>query len=513
MMDKDKAIGPEVQSEVFFMGYPSVYPTGVTIYDPERAWSGYTIFQAPGVGALLIDMSGREVQLWQGLQGFPNKLLPGGQVFGSSGEREPRFGAQDQVDLVQVDWDGHVVWRFERLELVEDDGAAPRWLARQHHDFQRQGNPVGYYAPGQEPLTERGTTLILAHENVSNPAISERPLLDDKIIEVDWEGNIIWQWRPHEHFEELGFDAAAREALRRDPNVRAAAAGPLGAASPQAEGYGDWLHINSLSALGPNRWYDAGDQRFHPDNLIWDAREANIIAIVDKRSGKIVWKLGPRYDGSEAERNLGWIIGQHHAHLIPKGLPGEGNLLVFDNGGWAGYGAPHPSAPNGLKTALRDHSRVLEIDPITREIRWQYTPKEAGFVVPLDAARFYSPFISSAQRLANGNTLITEGSGGRIFEVTRDHQLVWEYISPYWRKPPLALNLIYRAYRAPYEWVPQLPRPRESAIARLDVKTFRVPGAAALGRERVVKVAGTGNADGELCVAAPGLPVPLSAGG
>jgi hypothetical protein len=52
-----------------------------------------------------------------------------------------------------------------------------------------------------------------------------------------------------------------------------------------------------------------------------------------------------------------------------------------------------------LKTALRDYSRVLEINPVTLEIVWQYTPKEAGFVVPLDAARFYSPFISSAQRL------------------------------------------------------------------------------------------------------------------
>ena len=55
--------------------------------------------------------------------------------------------------------------------------------------------------------------------------------------------------------------------------------------------------------------------------------------------------------------------------------------------------------------------------------------------MPLDASRFYSPFISSAQRLPNGNTLVTEGSDGRIFEVTRDHELVWEYISPYWGKP------------------------------------------------------------------------------
>jgi hypothetical protein len=496
------------------MGYPSVYPTGVTVYDPERAYGGYTLFQAPGQGALLIDMSGREVQLWQGLQGFPNKLLPGGQVFGSTGERDVRYGAQDQLDLVQVDWDGNVVWRFDRLEHVTDPGSAPRWLARQHHDYQREGNPVGYYVPGQMPLVDRGNTLILVHENVTAAGISDRPLLDDKVIEVDWQGHIVWQWRPFEHFEELGFDADARAVLRENPNLRAAGAGALGHDAP-SEGFGDWLHINSLSRVGPNRWYERGDERFHPDNLIWDAREANIIAITDRRTGKIAWRLGPRYDGSERERALGWIIGQHHAHIIPRGLPGEGNLLVFDNGGWAGYGAPNPGAPHGLKTAQRDYSRVLEIDPTTLEIQWQYTPKEAGFVVPLDAARFYSPFISSAQRLPNGNTLITEGSDGRIFEVTREHQTVWEYISPYWRKPPLNLNLVYRAYRYPYDWVPQLERPREHAIERLDVRAFRVPGAAPLGRERSVPLRGverTRDADGALCVTAD-APVPLSAGG
>jgi hypothetical protein len=415
---------------------------------------------------------------------------------------------------VQVDFDGKVVWRFDQLEQIADPGEKARWFARQHHDFQREGSPVGYYAPEQAPLTDRGNTLILVHENVNNPAISPRPLLDDRIVEVNFQGEIVWQWRPHEHFEELGFDLAAKAALSRNPNLRASGAGALGGAS--AEGVGDWLHINSLSVLGPNRWYDAGDARFHPDNLIWDAREANIIAIVDKRSGKIVWRLGPRYDGNAAERKLGWIIGQHHAHLIPRGLPGAGNLLVFDNGGWAGYGEPNPSAPDGLKTAQRDYSRVLEIDPLTLEIKWQYTPREAGFVVPLDAARFYSPFISSAQRLPNGNTLITEGSDGRILEVTADHQIVWEYISPYWRPGALHLNLVYRAYRAPYDWVPQLSAPRERAIERLDVKTFRVPGAAAIGRERVVAVVGKDAtlAEGALCVASDDeAPPVLSAGG
>jgi hypothetical protein len=351
--------------------------------------------------------------------------------------------------------------------------------------------------------------LILVHENVRNEKISDKPLLDDRIVEVDWRGEIVWQWRPHEHFDELGFDADAKQALARDPNLRALSP------TPAADSVGDWLHINSLSVLGPNRHYAAGDARFHPDNLIWDAREANIIAIVDKHSGNIVWKLGPRYDGSDVERKLGWIIGQHHAHLIPQGLPGAGNLLVFDNGGWAGYGAPNPGAPNGLKTAQRDYSRVLEIDPVSLEIVWQYTPHEAGFVVPLDAARFYSPFISSAQRLPNGNTLITEGSDGRIFEVTRDHQVVWEFISPYWRKAPLHLNMVYRAYRAPYEWVPQLERPKERSIARLDVTTFRVPGAAGSGRGREVGIRGfeAVDAEGALCVSTEDeRPPRLSAG-
>ena len=71
------------------MGHPTIYPTGVTLYDPAKAWSGYTIFPAADLGALLIDMNGEEVQLWKGLQGFPNKLLPDGQVFGSTGLRHP----------------------------------------------------------------------------------------------------------------------------------------------------------------------------------------------------------------------------------------------------------------------------------------------------------------------------------------------------------------------------------------------------------------------------------------
>lgn len=82
------------------MGHPTIYPTGATVYQPEKASSGYTIYQAADLGALLIDMNGKEVHLWKGLRGFPNKLLPGGYVLGSTAERDPKYGFQDEVGLV-----------------------------------------------------------------------------------------------------------------------------------------------------------------------------------------------------------------------------------------------------------------------------------------------------------------------------------------------------------------------------------------------------------------------------
>lgn len=449
------------------MGHPSIYPSGTTIFNSKKAYSGYTIFQAKGKGAMLIDMNGKEVHLWKDLDGFPNKILPGGYVMGSLGERSGKYGMQDQLDLVQVDWDGNVVWSFDKWEFIEDPEKTPRWMARQHHDYQREGSSTGYYSPEQTPNAKGGKTLILSHKNVYNHRISDKNLLDDVILEVDWDGNILWQWHFNEHFDELGFDQAARNVLFRDPNMRTAGGG-----------MGDWLHINSLSYLGENPFYDAGDERFHPDNVIWDAREANIIGITSRKTGQIVWQIGPDYS-TPTLKHLGWIIGQHHAHMIPKGLPGAGNILVFDNGGWAGYGLPNPSSAFGIKNAWRDSSRILEINPVTLEIVWKYTAQEDGFGVPMDASRFYSPYISSAQRLPNGNTLITQGSDGRLLEVTAEHEIVWEYISPYWKETPVRTNMVYRAYRVPYSWVPQLETPQEIDILPLDVTKFRLPNAAA----------------------------------
>ena len=438
------------------MGTPSVHPMGTIIYKPEKCYNGYTLFQANEHGATLIDMNGGVVNHWHNLEGFPNKLLSNGDVFGCRGQRNSTYGWQDYKDLVQVDWNGRVRWEFKKNQYIEDPDHAPEWMARQHHDYQREGNPVGYYVPGMDAKTEGGNTLILTHTDVVVPEISLHKLISDRMIEVDWEGNIVWEWCIHDHFDELGFDEAAKNAIARNPNL-------------VKNGLGDWMHINCMSVLGPNKWYDAGDERFHPDNIIFDGRQTNIIAILDKKTGKLVWKLGPDYTTGKAAE-IGQIIGQHHAHMIPQGLPGAGNILIYDNGGWAGYGAPNPVS--------------------TLEIVWQCRPMDLGYMQPFIADHFYSCYISSAQRLPNGNTLITQGEDGRLLEITPEHEIVWEYISPYFGEH-ITTNMVYRAYRYPYEYVPQVEKPEEVAIAPVDNTDFRLPGAKSKEFRRFTTVEGT----------------------
>ena len=461
----------------------NVFPTGVTKYDPEKAWSGYTLMQVVGVGAVLIDMNGNVVRTWDQFQGFPNKLLPNGGLMGSLGMRPKEYGYQDMADVTQIDWDGNVVWSFNRKEEIQD-GDKKYWLARQHHDYQREGNPVGYYVPGMDCRTDGGNTLILCHEDKYKKMISDKRLLDDSFVEVDWEGNILWHWCVSDHFNELELDEMAKNVLFRTPNFH-----------PNGPGQSDWMHINSMSVLGPNKWYDAGDERFHPDNIIWDARESNILAITSKKTGKIVWKIGPDFTRTKELRAIGQIIGQHHVHMIPKGLPGEGNILIFDNGGWAGYGAPSRTSKDGTKCDIRDHSRVIELDPVTLKVVWQFDGSVWGGMMGITSMpKFYSPLVSSAQRLPNGNTLIDEGCSCRLFEVTPDKKVVWEYIAPFKNDSPF----LYRAYRYPYDYVPQLPRPAETPVIPMDNRDFRLPGAAEGFIQNRVSVAGTWGFEGKM---------------
>ena len=429
----------------------SVYPTGTTIYDPDKSWNGFTVLSPLATQAVLvIDMNGNVVKRWDDFNnsaGGPARVLPGGHVVAASGARPPH---QESLELIQRDFNGNVSWRFSRNEEIKTREGTTIWSARQHHDWQRESFPAGYYSPESKPAIEGGNTLILTHTDRVQPKVADRPLEDDRLIEVSWKGEIVWEWVASDHIDELGFAPDARTAIKAAAGFNA------------ARNSFDWLHINSATYLGPNQWFDKGDKRFAPNNVIISSREASLLAIVG-RDGSIVWRLGPDFSASKELRAIRQIIGQHHAHLIPKGLPGAGNLLVFDNGGSSGYGFANPIAPDGRGAFARATSRVLEINPVTLELVWSYANP-----------RFFSTNISGAQRLPNGNTLITAGAGGRMFEVTREGAIVWEYMFPLFSGPN-ASNAVYRSYRIPYDWIPQLTVPTQRRVTPPALSEFRLP--------------------------------------
>jgi len=426
---------------------PTVYPTGTTIYDPDETWNGFTVLSPLGVRAVIvIDMNGRVVKRWDGfdlVSGGPARVLPGGIVIAPKGDAMPQH--LEATVLMAEDFAGEELWGFDRAEQFERDGKLA-WSGRQHHDWQLSTFPGGTYSPQFTPGLAGAMRLLLTHSAHSDPAIADVTLDDDKLIELDPQGRVTWQWRVGDHIDDFGFTPAARVAIRRNG---------------KRAGY-DWFHMNSAAYLGPNKWFEAGDKRFDPGNVLISSRSASLIAIV-ARDGKIVWQLGPDSTTSPAATAIGQVIGQHDVTMIPPGLPGAGHLLLFDNGGASGYGDPSPISPTGDSIYQRAGSRVLEIDPVSMKLAWSYS-----------APNFYSFNISSAQRLPNGDTLIAEGTTGRVFEVTGDKRIVWEYVAAP-GDGPRASNAIYRAYRIPYSWLPQVPKPHETPVAKPNLSSFHVP--------------------------------------
>jgi len=400
----------------------TIYPTGTTIYKPEKCFNGYTLYPSskPDVGALLIDMNGNVVKQWKDYKGFMVNLLPGGRILGGKvGRATSAFNhSVGADDVVQQDFDGNVEWTFGRADEIEVDGKK-HWSARQNHDLVREGCPVAYYVPGMEPLVDGGKTMMLSYRSGHWPEVTRDYLpRATRMIEVTWGGDIVWDWMPAEQFEQFGHSPAATD--------------------------------------------DRG----------------TMLYIISHETGEIVWKIGPDYTHDPKLVEMGVLVGPHHAHVIPRGLPGEGNVLVYDNGGAGGFGDPNPGAPEGVWNALRDHSRVLEINPVTLDVVWEFTAETAGFpVMGEDLSRFYSRYKSAAQRLPNGNTLITESHCGRIFEVTVDGEIVWEYTNPHnlATREGLFFSDVFRGYRYPYEWVPQLDAPRERAVIPPPNGEFRIP--------------------------------------
>ena len=434
---------------------PSVYPTGVTRYDPALAYNCYVLFDGRDGRTHLIDMDGNEVHTWPHV-GFPSQMLSPAVTGGRRGDilvqlydTPPQFGPPvfddifRNVEIGELDWSGHVVWKWGRHD-------APGGAARENHDWAR---------------LENGDTLILSTLDHSAPRFAGDRVHDQAIYAIAPAGKVIWTWRAADHLAEFGFSKAALNLIYRHSSI--------------GGGAGGFLTINSMKTLGPNRWYEAGDKRFNPNNILIGSREASFLAIIDRTTGRIVWRVGPYYPSAtktlshfifnrKIPRPLDRLSGQHDPNMIAGGLPGAGDLLVLDNEGAAGY----PPAP----MSMYHGSRVLEINPVTKNVVWQYTGEDSDH----DVWTFDTSFIGSVRRLPNGNTLINEGMNGRFIQVTSKGKIVWEYINPHFARGSeggrlVLTNWTYRAQPVPYDWAPESTPHEQDAVTPPSNADFHIP--------------------------------------
>jgi hypothetical protein len=217
-------------------------------------------------------------------------------------------------------------------------------------------------------LLPSGEIVVLTREAHAIPRIAAGPLfLEDYVSVLGPGGEERARISLLEALEQGEGFAALLESLRVHPRT-------------------DLLHANSIQVLGGEfadraPWLRRG-------NVLTSFREPHMLAVLDPQAARIVkaWTGDFRF--------------QHDPRVLPSGT-----LLLFDNG----------TAQTG--------SRIVERDLVTDEEIWSYRAEP-----PLS---FFSEFCGTAQRLPNGNTLVTESTRGRAFELTRDGEIVWEWHSPH----------------------------------------------------------------------------------
>ncbi len=304
-----------------------------------------------------------------------------------------------------------------------------------HRWHSPEGINYGYLLPNGHLLLRTGSPQAGASATMGASAAG--------ILELDWESNVVWECRLpmlHHDFERLPngntlvllwepisaeLTSEVRGGFRTDDDPEQMLGDVVQEVTPDGVvvyQWNSWEHLDvredAICPLEGRREYTHQNSLnvTTDGDLLVSYRQTSTVGIVDKDSGDFRWKWGP-----------GQISHQHNPTYLDNG-----NVLLFDNG-------PHR---HGVS-----YSRIIEVDPETREVKWEYLGDP-----PIS---FFSYHISGTERLPNGNTLICEGAPGRIFEVTSGKEIVWEYVNPFLvenaaevgTSPSIYPNALFRAHR------------------------------------------------------------------
>jgi len=446
---------------------PGATKTELLYWDKTKAYNGYTLYASSG-RTYMIDMEGNVVGTWEG--GNDPRLLPDGNILDSAG------GGAGGAGWKEMDWDGKIVWAY----YEKRPGYFP------HHDYEKIYNPK----------LKQETFMYIANKSVTQDeaiALGADPKTGpysggqmDTLIEVDLQGNIIWEWRFIDHLVQ-DLDPTKANYVGQGKTL-ADYPGRLNINLPGRPLRQDWLHCNSMdynpdldqvvtnTVQGEFYVIDHGNT-FVPGDL-----KASM-ALAAGSKGDFLYRFGDpaRYNqGKPPSVLLDWtasttgnkqIGGSHNIQWIQKGLPGAGHFLIFNNGQYlfermpqsyvfeinpyldkdkkdTGHYVNPPDAGYYTWSTPDDRDTHKQPKLMSNQIVGMYYSKTTTF--------FLSQIGSSAQRLPNGNTLICADTSGHFFEVTSTGKVVWDYINPVFGNygplevvPDLIpmINSVFRCYR------------------------------------------------------------------
>ena len=385
---------------------------GLLTNDPGAA-AGYTLFAVRDVQkAYLIDTLGRVAHTWNIKDNLPRRSIHHARLLDNG---NLMIMANTPRGLVEVDPRGNVVWQYDSRGL--------------HHDFLKMPN-------GNMLLLAVGVkTREEAIAAGANPEFVHKDGIEyDYLLEVRPTGasggEVVWEWSVWDHLiqdfdpSKPNYGIVAEHPELIDINF------PMESRSKgNPNPLWDWTHINAI------------DYNPELDQIMLSPRHYSELWIIDHSptteearghtggnsgmGGDLLYRWGnPRAygQGDAGDQRLFW---QHQTHWIPPGLPGAGNILAFNNGHeFPGYERPYSSIDEIIPPA--DGYRYRRADDAA------YPPAKPAWTYASEPpADFYAAFMSGAQRLPNGNTLIADATAGTIFQVTPDGKMAWKYIVPW----------------------------------------------------------------------------------
>lgn len=408
----------------------------------STSFNGYTFFAPLAyINTYLIDNEGRLVHYWEGNHrpALAAYLLENGNLLRTAYIGNLAFPSGGSGGLIQeYDWDGNLIWEYEYSTIEYN----------QHHDVERLPN---------------GNTLIIAWELKDlnecieagrNPALmSQNKLWPDHIIEVEktgaTTGNIVWEWHVWDHLiqdfdpTKSNYGVVSEHPELIDINYVSNLPHPLAA---------DWNHIN---AVDYNEVLDQIILSIHHFGEVWIIDHSTTTQEAAGHTGgnsgiggDLIYRWGNPQTYKRGNAGDQKLFGHHDAHWIKEGLPGENNILVFNNG---------RNRPGGDYSTIDEFTTPVDQNgnyPLNEDST--YDPDDFVWTYadtnPFD---FFAPSVSGSQRLPNGNTLICSGTWGRFFEITNEGEMVWLYVNPviasgpmYYEDPiPGTQNWVFRTYR------------------------------------------------------------------